>query len=277
MKVTLTYTSVLRNHIPPRARKPRDVFTPGQEYEVDIPEVSAADAPIAMLIRDPYHERVQELRWWDGRLWTNWSYDRPREKPALVENGKWPIYDTDQRVVDDIDETAAAFVAKYVIIDGEVWTERAEPILEVKTAGFERYVYLTVEHLYKDMTFPDDGDTRLLFRADQFEQARDVAIVLAKRDSSRVEALRAERPAVEVLIPEAVQANIPPTFEVRVEWTESAVLRVVAPNERAARRIAREKVDDGRVRDQRRNWYHIDLVRRRVTGAGPANLTRDDM
>ena len=204
--ITGTYT---RDEIPPRCRKPRPV-SHETSAQVEVPIVSAEEAPIAFRIRD-LDDRTKEIRAFDGRLFAAHPIQIRREEPTLPGSTRFPSEIDTERNHDirhiftraesdeDFQRLAQDHYRKFLIIDGIVWRETTEPGYHVSVFGFGE-VSLGVS---------DRKDHGTLFRADEFEAALAWAQELTSERRglstrySDPEAAERYR-AIEVLIPEAV-------------------------------------------------------------------------
>lgn len=210
ISLTGTYT---RDEIPPRCRKPRPV-TYETSAQVEVPMVSSADAPVAFRVRE-VEDRIREIRTFDGRLFAPYLPWAHQEEPSLPGSAHFP-QDVDTERVNlryslyDVDSDEAYYqkakdhYQRFLIIDGIVWEETAEPGYHVSTLGLGGMNGSSVS-----LGVSTRKDHGTLFRADEFEDALAWARTLAdeRRDSSSryidPESVERHR-TIEVLVPKAV-------------------------------------------------------------------------
>lgn len=159
----------VETYLPPRCRKPREVALLST-HDVEVPEVSAAQAPVALVCPNPDHggrdkRAVNEYRWHGGRLWL--PADRPAEDLVSVGNGySWLTAEAKPRAGWEAEQPpgtainrgmethakgqAEAAAASLLLIDGEVWREAREPYLSISVHGFGSNAYVRVRSSYGD-------------------------------------------------------------------------------------------------------------------------------
>lgn len=219
-KINFSGTYV-REEIPPRCRKPRDV-THDTSTEVEVARVEAKDAPVAFRVHDRIggDDPAREIRTHGGRLYAPYAAHRVGASQAVAGSADFPAEvdaDYHNRVYADSPESFAAQVreryAVYIIIDGMVWSEVEEPGYQVTTFGLGGINGSTAIFA---STRKDYGT---MFRADEFEAARAWAHEVASErgDSADAETFSTPEGAardkvIEVLIPEAITlVTVPPT------------------------------------------------------------------
>ena len=210
INLTGTFT---RDEIPPKCRKPRPV-THETSAQVEVPMVTSDEAPVAFRVRE-IEDIVKEIRTFDGRLFAPYLPWSRQEETSLPGSAHFPPpVDTElhslRYVTFDVDsdeayyQKAKDYYQRFLIIDGIVWEEVAEPGYHVSTLGLGGMNGSSVS-----LGVSTRKDYGTLFRADEFEDALAWAKTLAdeRRDSSSryidpksVERLR----TIEVLVPEAV-------------------------------------------------------------------------
>jgi hypothetical protein len=187
-----------------------------------VPEVSAADAPVAVRhvrtewLKDP---ATVELRWGLGSLW------KPVEEAGVVCDGRWfaaqcadpsawrnPSFESD--LWDDHGEVerdgsvaeygygdlerrraaVAAAVEDVLFVDGRLWTKAAEPVVvaTLRLGNGERFA----ECLVEDVPPSTWHTAARVFRLDQHDGMREVLAALWRAP--------VKAPEIEVLIPEAL-------------------------------------------------------------------------
>jgi hypothetical protein len=136
------------HEIPPRCRKAR-LVTHQLNAHVEIPEVSAAEAPVAFEIEPIFAERGSEhLRWHEETLYQLYLPVSRQTQPTPAGSDSFPrgrrlqSHDMAQRIpcshyVDEAEALEALRVsfAGYLIINGDVWTACGEPAFYVATFG----------------------------------------------------------------------------------------------------------------------------------------------
>lgn len=206
MKITINFDYFTTNVIPPRCRNPRTVWDKAT-LVVDVPEVTAAEAPVAF--RVPQSEGTAcDYRWWGQRLWTA-QQGRHDDEPARAGDGRFPAeVDMNSAGGDGLDEVTArlrALYADFLIIDGIVWEAcQGEPLYVVWTFGFGGNHGSTALLIDTQVR----GSLSTHFRADQYETAvaRALEVARARRDDESVFGIT-NAPRIEVLIPEAIRAD----------------------------------------------------------------------
>lgn len=178
--------------------------------EVEIPEVTRGDAPVAFRIHSPLGGHPSELRWWGKRLW----------KRALKNHAHAPEWETVEDLParisyndhygskKDKDAIAGHFVEKaasFLIIDGEVYESQGEPRYCLYTFGLGHNhggSALSVDYRYN----PNISKHRYFNALDKDKAISEAKrIALARGDDQSVDSMGDEW--IEVLIPEAVRCN----------------------------------------------------------------------
>ena len=218
---TVTYTP---ERIPPRCRKPRPVR---EEFvmEVDIPSVSGAEAPVALVfgkdVPAPAGVRVPEagLRTWDGKLYTragatNSGSQAFADRKVTYWHGNRAEAEADVR----------AGLEKLLLVDGEAWEKTGEPFYRVMAFGWGNNhggTRLTLQSRYDNMPL-SDLDYALTEPDAALEGAK--AFALGRGDTRSAEFMTVDRP--KILIAEAFTI---PTNSLR-SASKEAELRVMADN-----------------------------------------------
>lgn len=200
--------------IPPRCRKPRDIFHKDGVVTLDIREIESAATPfpVALTRRDVWSGKDVPYHWFEGQLWqpyepnaSGWSGSAQEarayfDRLNLIE--RWGGHATlDQRV-----ERAHGVARRYLIVDGLVYTEADEPMYEVCTFGLGHNhggTGLMTTHHYNS-NIPSSR----YFNALQFEQAKALAtrIALGRGDDQSVPGF-ADRQTITVFMSEVITAN----------------------------------------------------------------------
>lgn len=205
MRVTVTLDYSTKNVIPPHCRKPRTVYAT-TVTTIEVPEVAGDDAPVAFRIAD-MHFGPNEYRWWDQRLWVPFLPHSNQDEPSTPGSRYFPA-DVELHAhgdgLDEALEEARRQFEQYLIIDGKVWSEPpGEPMYLVWAGGWAAGNSTTV--LVANDT--PNRDLANLFRADQFDLARDKALKIAKARNQTDDLDEIRTRKIEVLIPEAIRAD----------------------------------------------------------------------
>lgn len=219
MKVTQT-KKFLEEHHPPRCRKARTRVT-SDIFLAEIPEVSAADAPVVFRIHKPIGP-VAEIRKHGDKLYE--LMKRPGD-PKLVDVNKplagyellnfFGCHNGIYQNRADAETTFQYEVSYYLIIDGKVWHTTDEPHYLVGDWGGN--VSLGVS----TWPAPDRG----AFSAFDEDEARDAAVTLAKANGSKdPDAFKVRHSWIEVIDPTAVTLHKGPAVFV----IQKAVVSTVA-------------------------------------------------
>ena len=234
-----TYT---RDEIPPRCRKPRPV-TYDATATVDVAAVTGQDAPVAFRITKP-GGGTYEIRTHAGKLYAQYKPFSRQVEPTVPGDSRFPAEVTadnvrmwrDASTAEEFHATVRELFSRHLIIDGIVWTETSEPGYLVATFGIGGINGST------GLMVSDRKDHGVLFRADEFEEARAHAAEVSRKRGDRQDRYtpqEAERyRAIEVLIPEAVTlVTVPPEpVEVRdlrfdYDIARDRLSRVYSPDE----------------------------------------------
>lgn len=160
IRVLFNYTESV---IPPRCRKPRTLTRDDGKVEIDIPVLSADQAPVAIRASGNFLSRdlafAYELRWWEGQLWSPVSLGQsgePRGRTSGQDNWDWPAlpevldlrqgtrnqcyayeffgsYGSNPR--DDVEVEIHAFAKRHIVIEGKPYRAVLEPRYVVMTFG----------------------------------------------------------------------------------------------------------------------------------------------
>lgn len=214
--VTGTYT---REEIPPRCRKPRPV-TYDTRASATVSAASSQEAPVAFRISRVIPEgAVDEIRTHDGKLYAPYKPEAHQQDLTIAGDSRFPSevheghhltgYGLSRATsAEEFTATVSDRFARFLIIDGAVWSETSEPYYTVATFG------MGGNHGGTGLMVGGGGQ---VFRADEFEAARACAIETAAERGDTKDVARFERDAehyraIEVLIPEAVTlVTVPPT------------------------------------------------------------------
>lgn len=211
-----------RHEIPPRCRKPRPVLH-DTTTTVTVDTVTSEEAPVAFRVTGlcgpgETEPPIREIRTHAGRLYTPFTPTRRMEDPAHPGSSRFPTelvieprrYGGIPSTPEEYDREVQKEFSVYLIIDGTVWEETPEPGYHVMTFGLGGINGSTA------LMVDSRTDYGTLFRADEFEAARDYAATISAErgdDEARYAPEAAEDyRAIEVLIPEAVTlVTVPPT------------------------------------------------------------------
>lgn len=237
MKIDLTFTWGEYNVTPPRCRKPRTVDRT-DSHTVEVPSVTAAQAPIALRIPERVNvwgtpQDAIDYRWFDGTLY------RPamenvygREPEQLVAGSREFPFEVDRTGdawqhkfgirsgADSLDDMLAeidSWWAKYIVIDGLVWEKAYEPRYTLRTWRPDRY---TSERRVTAEIALDGGDIRDSHEARVYA-ASDLDTLLADGRGAARNGFRAafteDFTRIEVLIPETVTVKTTHYYEAMSE------------------------------------------------------------
>lgn len=261
-----------RIEIPPRCRKPRPVLY-DTTTTVTVDTVTAEEAPVAFRITglcgpDDTEPSIFEIRTHKGKLYTPFTPTRRTEDPAYPGSSRFPteLVIQPQGHYPISPEEYAHEVQKefsvYLIIDGTVWEETTEPGYLVATFGLGGINGST------GLMVSSRTDHGTLFRADEFEAARDYAARISAERGDREDRYTTgeaeEYRAIEVLIPEAVTlVTVPPTpKEVR--------------DLRFSYRTARDRLSHARTPEEEAELFaEVSQLRESIIEAGHAPVESD--
>lgn len=155
---TVSWTQI--DYLPPRARKPRDVYRPDTTVTLDVRTVDPAD------LKPAFGDNIHSF---EGRYWY---------KPS-DSLGYYKVHE--HRTVEDLQQALQRRADETMIcVDGEVWTHAEyEPVYQITRGGFGgTHGYTSLGVTLRNF---DDEHKRpeTLFPADQFEQARARALEIA--------------------------------------------------------------------------------------------------
>ena len=234
MKVTVRF-GFEKQVIPPRCRKPRAVAQVG-EHTVDLLEVSAIDAPVAMITENRKDGLVfgilpdVEYRWYGERLWTSirtfngrvssftsgkpdWNYSIQSELVMHDRNcwnrSSYPCHPglqlSNRKSELEMQEEIDAWADNCLIIDGTFYRVANEPRYVVMTFGMGNNHGGTSIHL-DDWYNPNVGHNRY-FSALDLDKAQDLARELAAARGDTHTLLLDPDPFIKVLIQDAVRVT----------------------------------------------------------------------
>lgn len=214
-------------YVPPRCRKPRSREIK-EDVTIDIPELTFADAPVAIIQRSPFK-----------RLWVNQNYGTRNVLPYHLFNGKlyvpcrrrnfeclygkernrWAnvgdIYYSDYMAQGSKADAVKALkdsIKRFVLIDGKVCEEIGEPRYVVMTFGLgNNHGIGWGTALLTDNHYNPNIARRSYFRIDQEELARRYGrMVAVKRGDTKAIPQFDKRlyDRFEILIPEAVKLKV---------------------------------------------------------------------
>ena len=203
--------------IPPRCRKAREVQRETTTV-VKVPVVAPENVPV--VITDLRASKGFEV---DYRLFNGDLYTRNRlnhgDRRVIVAGTDDYQSEIDERSGWDRgtgsspEEFARERAKSYrhdIVIDGEVWSREEEPRYVVQTMG------LGGNHggTFLDAAGSDNPNIKAnrYFRADQFAEAQEQAILVAENrgDEESIPRIRKTKPAFEVHLPDALRLVVPP-------------------------------------------------------------------
>lgn len=209
MRVTVEFSYLERGVVPPRCRRPRDVWH-DETTAVEVREVSAADAPIAFRVREPIRG-TWPARWHGERLYALYRPWAHQQEVSRAGSRYFPPErrDTTTRGLSRDDALAALrdWAESFLVVDGVVWQQVGEPRYVVMTFGLGHNHGGTA--LLTDTGYNPNIAAGRYFRADQFREARASAVATAERrgDSNDIPGLRRLRPPIRVVIASAVRCQ----------------------------------------------------------------------
>lgn len=244
VKILFSYTELI---IPKGCRKARNVSFDDGEVTIDVKEISAADAPVAILATSERDSKpfTVEYRWWKGRLWTSlrvsggvpdshsassadWDYE---PLPSVVELGEHHrlhnpgIYTdrsaTRKRNIDALRDR----IANILLIDGVTYCAASEPCYKVMTFGMgcnHGGTALMLDIVPAKIT---KSSTEYLFGLLDCEAGIAAATKTAiERGDDNNLPIVPHGPQFEVLIPEAIKlrAKAPKPAKPKVVWGGSS-------------------------------------------------------
>lgn len=228
MQLTVNY-SYVEQVIPPRCRKPRPQRFDDGVFTIDICEVTAEQAPVAILgfEKDEHDQDVSNpivYRWHAGRLWTSCPvYACSRrgtdlygslgpvlslvKDTAMLSHPELGIYVCVYEGRDGVAAHIAEAAEDLLIIDGQLHRPAGEPLYVVMTFGLSNdhggTSMLCADHLNPNIR--PESYFSLLEHAEAIEYTRKVA--LARGDTRMCCTSPSHR--FEVLLPDAIQWKNP--------------------------------------------------------------------
>ena len=224
MKLAIDY-EYSEDVVPKRCRIPRpERFS--SRMQLTIPEVTAAEAPIALRQHgstwDEKGERlpfVTDYRWWSNHLWKVCRFQRVSRGPWETQTAEqmsadpWPYckhtyksyrYGAHRR---EVRRDLMRFARSVLIIDGMRWERSSEPRFVITTHGLGHNHGGT--SLWACDYYNSNIPNTHYFRADEAQRAVDsaVAIALGRGDDQSVEDIKEELHTFEVLLPEAIRLH----------------------------------------------------------------------
>jgi hypothetical protein len=212
---------------PPRCRNPRQVPEIIERIWA-VPSVTSDVAPVVALIPNDRGflgspgGGEAEIRSFDGKLWTVVT-EQPdcTSAPLPVGSEKFPADVTLDFHVADADEATEFFTSrygKYLIVDGFVWRETAEPVYTVECLGWGNNsggTYMSI-----GVVLPNRRDDRMFTLID-YEAAVDGALAIAKEqgDDKWFDRIR-RTPKATILDPTAFKV---PSEKARIAAAENDV------------------------------------------------------
>jgi hypothetical protein len=219
--------------------------------EVEIREIAAADAPVAVLGQTmPYGSEggiiVQEYRWFDNRLWVD---QEPNERRS---EGKYQLdiptrpssWHGEGPQREKAIEQAHEWARERILIDDECWRTTPEPVYKLDFWHATRRhgaVYLSTESTARscydnELHVSGTTDRTLYYPLTmrlEAEQARDAANAALRLPVDEIQTQLAswERVLFEVLLPEAIRFRKHDYFEFRLGNAQATFsFGVVAPD-----------------------------------------------
>ncbi|HEJ4407892.1 TPA: hypothetical protein SL557_000171 [Pseudomonas aeruginosa] len=228
MELTVNY-SYVEQIIPPRCRKPRPQRFEDGVAVLSIREVTAEQAPVAIVGREKDHDSDNYLepvvyRWFDGRLWTdcdvsNCSRRRASCYPALgptlnlvkdsavLSNPALGIYVCVHEGKQGIADHLQACAKDWLIIDGQLYRPAGEPMYVVMTFGLSGNhggtALLTDDHLNPNI------QREAYFSLLELDQAITHTLLVAGKRGDTVKVSTNPGFQFQVLIPAAIQWENP--------------------------------------------------------------------
>ena len=233
MKTKILF-SYHENVIPPKCRKPRLVRFDDGEFTIEISEVSASDAPVAIrakgaFIHRPDKSYTLEYRWWNGRLWSaknidgveprgrtsrqdDWDYPAwPSELDLRSENGwqddyTYSLYNRSHDGREQIHQYLADVAQHHLVIDGVPYRPVGEPRYVVMTFGLGQNHGGTA--CMMDSFYNSNISKDRYFSLLQRDQAIALATQIAtQRGDTKSLPIDPHGPEWEICIPAAIQVN----------------------------------------------------------------------
>lgn len=225
--------SYTENVIPPRCRKARQIRKNDGVVQIEIPEVTGEEAPVAIRSSGHFMSRQDvsfsvDYRWFNGCLWTADNLDgaEPRRRSCGHDDENWPAWKeeidvrgeygnsnheygySDQRSMSksEIEAAIRELQAKHLIIDGIAHRKAGEPRYVAMTFGLGRNhggTALVIDAMYNSN----------LSRSSYFNLLhREEAIALAtkfaqERGDDESLPIVPHGPDWEILIPKAIQVK----------------------------------------------------------------------
>lgn len=234
MKVKILF-SFYEEIVPPRCRKPRPVLFTDGETEIEIREVSANEAPVAMIGRGEvgYGDKAKPFevvyRWWEQCLWCaiNTDHGKPRGRYSGRDNYDWPTWpsvvdlrDTYQNssydfwlkvpdfyrstTRDKVEACLQSQANSHLLIDGVPYRPVGEPRYVVMTFGLGQNHGGTavMQDSYYNSNIANSSYFNLFDRDKAIALATEIA---TERGDDKSLPITPHGPEWEILIPEAIQ------------------------------------------------------------------------
>lgn len=195
-----------RDHIPPRARKPRPTLL-SQPYTLTIPALASEDTPIGFTLPRTEFTDVNgqiemietrtDLRVHDGRVFKKSGDDQMDLSEVIFYSANGGRVNFGDYSFEAAAAEAERTAEKFVLIDGEPWERVGEPVYVISTMGLGHNhggTLLNAELLH-DGQYVDDEHAapEHVFPADQRDAAIAAAVALAegRGDTRSVNNIRA--------------------------------------------------------------------------------------
>jgi hypothetical protein len=233
MKVKILF-SYFEDVVPPRCRKARSVRFDDGEATIEIKEISAQDAPVAIRANGSFiHRRNEaymlEYRWWNGSLWSSVriegvepngrtsgkdDWDFPawpsvldlRDDYAYVDSYEFAIRCSAHEGRQHVQEYLQEMAKSHILIDGVPYRPAGEPRYVVMTFGLGQNHGGTacMMDAWYNPNISKDRYFSLLDREKAIALATDIA---TKRGDTKNLPIKPHGPNWEILLPEAIQVN----------------------------------------------------------------------
>lgn len=169
----------------------------GSDVQVEVRSTSATEAPVALTMQTGSGQS-REYRNFMGQLYV--QVDTVTPETVGSDIGNWKSDRTGQQASINAAQVDAD---KYLIVDDQVWQQASEPVYYILTDGGTDLVPGPARHAGKLLNHA--------YRADQFDQAREHAISVAKDrgDTGALERTRKVQPSITVHDDSAVLFTIP--------------------------------------------------------------------
>lgn len=214
IKLPANYEYV-ESYIPPRCRKSRERIVHG-DCEVEVPSITANEAPIAFRHRACWFPQTVTYRYWNNRLYRRVPYHEclanakgwypMKEFKASFKRSYIPCYEQKMSKEECL-EALRDWADSYLIINGDqVWRTCGEPRYVIATFGLGGNHASTA--LMIDNEYNPNIAAKYYFNAlDRDAAVREaVRVALARGDTDSVSSIKRAW-KITVLIPEAAQCN----------------------------------------------------------------------